>query len=58
MFTASQLIPRRRYIIILFEVAAVSTEGAGPFGSGIDVETSVSEGIYMVNGIGVVWLAF
>ena len=36
MFTASGLIPRTSYT---FEVAAVSSEGTGPFSPGITVET-------------------
>ena len=37
MFTASGLIPRTSYT---FEVAAVSSEGTGPFSTGATVETS------------------
>ena len=37
MFTASGLIPRTSYT---FEVAAVSSEGTGPFSTGTAVETS------------------
>ena len=40
-FTASGLIPRTSYT---FEVAAVSSEGTGPFSTGIVVETSVHNG--------------
>ena len=36
MFTASGLIPRTNYT---FEVAAVSSEGTGPFSTGTTVET-------------------
>ena len=36
MFTASGLIPRTSYT---FEVAAVSSEGSGPFSTGTTVET-------------------
>ena len=36
MFTASGLIPRTSYT---FEVAAVSSEGTGPFSTGTTVET-------------------
>ena len=36
MFTASGLIPRTSYT---FEVAAVSSEGTGPFSTGTAVET-------------------
>ena len=39
MFTASGLIPRTNYT---FEVAAVSSEGSGPFSTGTAVETSGS----------------
>ena len=42
IFTASGLIPRTSYT---FEVAAVSSEGTGPFSTGITVETSVPEGM-------------
>ena len=38
MFTASGLIPRTSYT---FEVAAVSSEGTGPFSTGIVVETLI-----------------
>ena len=41
MFTASGLIPLTSYT---FEVAAVSSEGTGPFSTGTAVETSVFEG--------------
>ena len=41
MFTASGLIPRTSYT---FEVAAVSSEGTGPFSTGTTVETAVPEG--------------
>ena len=42
MFTASGLIPRTNYT---FAVAAVSSEGTGPFSTGVFVETTVFEGI-------------
>ena len=45
MFTASGLIPRTNYT---FEVAAVSSEGTGPFSTGNAVETSVFEGTYII----------
>ena len=41
MFTASGLIPRTSYT---FEVAAVSSEGTGPFSIEITVKTTVPEG--------------
>ena len=41
MFTASGLIPRTSYT---FEVAAVSSEGTGPFSTGTSVETSGHNG--------------
>ena len=41
MFTASGLIPRTNYT---FEVAAVSSEGTGPFSTGTTTETAVPEG--------------
>ena len=41
MFTASGLLPRTNYT---FEVAAVSSEGTGPFSTGATNETAVPEG--------------
>ena len=41
MFTASGLIPRTSYT---FEVAAVSSEGTGPFSTGTTVETAAPDG--------------
>ena len=41
MFTASGLLPRTNYT---FEVAAVSSEGTGPFSTGSTNETAVPEG--------------
>ena len=41
VFTASGLIPRTNYT---FEVAAVSSEGIGPFSTGTTTETTVPEG--------------
>ena len=46
MFTASGLIPRTNYT---FVVAAVSSEGTGPFSTGTVVETSVHNGKYIVS---------
>ena len=43
MFTASGLIPRTNYT---FEIAAVSSEGTGPFSTGTVVETSIRKGSY------------
>ena len=43
MFTASGLIPRTSYT---FEVAAVSSEGTGPFSTGTTVETLAPEGTW------------
>ena len=45
MFTASGLIPRTSYT---FEMAAVSSEGTGPFSTANAVETSVFEGTYVL----------
>ena len=44
MFTASELIPRTSYT---FEVAAVSSEGTGPFNTGTTMETLEPESNYL-----------
>ena len=49
MFTASGLIPRTSYT---FEVAAVSSEGTGPFSTGIVMDTSVHNGNYSILYLG------
>ena len=43
VFTASGLVPRTSYT---FEVAAVSSEGTGPFSTGTTLETSGHNGNY------------